>query len=215
MDAEPARCCFDDWVDHWSKQIAKNETVAGVTAPLLEALEGVGLRGRTVLDIGCGIGDLLLAALDRGAAQATGFDLSPKAIEEARRLAQGRGLAERAMFDVGDGSQVELPDADVVVLNRVICCYPNADALLERSLAAAGDVYAFTAPVSKGLLGWGNRAWSKTGNAWFRLRAKRYAGFQTFIHDLERVDERVRAAGFRRVHRERRRVAWQLAVYSR
>jgi magnesium-protoporphyrin O-methyltransferase len=214
-DAEPERCCFDDWVDRWSEQAAKHETVAGVTAPLLEALGEAGLRGRTVLDIGCGIGDLALATLGHGATRATGFDLSPKAIEGARRLAEERGVADRATFDVGDGSKVDLPRTDVVVLNRVICCYPNAGALLERSLAAAGVVYAFTAPVSKGVVGLGNKVWSRIGNVWLRLRPKHYGGFQTFIHDLELVDERVRAAGFRLLRRERRRFVWHLAVYER
>ena len=40
---EPERCCFDDWVDQWEKQAKKKETVAGVSKPLLEALEEAGL----------------------------------------------------------------------------------------------------------------------------------------------------------------------------
>jgi magnesium-protoporphyrin O-methyltransferase len=212
---EPERCCFDDWVDDWDRKAKKKETAAGVTASLLAALVEAGLAERTVLDVGCGIGDLALATLARGATRADGFDLSEKAIEQARKLAQERGLTERASFDVGDGATDDLPAADVVVLNRVVCCYPDADGLLERSLAAAGAVYAFTAPVSSGAVGLLNRVFNRFGNLSYRLRRKRYGGFRTFIHDVDRIDERVRSAGFHPVRRERRRIVWDLAVYAR
>jgi magnesium-protoporphyrin O-methyltransferase len=168
-----------------------------------------------VLDIGCGIGDLALATLERGAVGATGVDLSPKAIEQAQELAKARGLPERATFEVGDGSKLDLPPADVVVLNRVICCYADADTLLDRSLAAAGSVYAFTAPVSGGPIGAMNRAWTWLWNVVYRVRKQKYAGFQTYVHDIRGIDARVRSAGFRPVRREHRRVVWDLAVYAR
>jgi magnesium-protoporphyrin O-methyltransferase len=214
-EPEPERCCFDEWVDHWEKKAGKRDTVAGVSAPLLDALTEAGLAGRTVLDVGCGIGDLALAALERGATRASGVDLSPKAIEEAGNLAKARGLAGRASFQVGDGSTTALPRADVVVLNRVVCCYPDADALLERSLAAAGNVFAFTAPASRGLPGLLNRIQTGVGNLGYRMRRKKYGGFRVFVHDVDRIDEQVRGAGFRPVRRERSRVVWDLAVYAR
>lgn len=212
---EPERCCFDDWVDHWERQAQKKDTVAGVTGHLLEALTQAGLADRSILDIGCGIGDLALAALGRGARRADGVDLSPKAIERATHLARARGFADRATFAVGDGSTAALPTADVVVLNRVICCYPDATGLIERTLAATGAVYAFTAPVSDGAVGVMNRGWTRMSNVVYRIRRKRYGGFRTYVHDVGTIDERVRAAGFRPLRRERRRLAWDLAVYAR
>lgn len=214
-EPEPDRCCFDDWVDHWEKQASKRETVAGVSAHLLDALTETGLDGRTVLDVGCGIGDLAISTLTRGATRATGYDLSGKAIDQARALAGHRGLAERVTFEIGDGSAMDLPAADVVVLNRVVCCYPDVDALLERTLRASGSVYAFTAPVSRGAVGLLNRVTTRLSNLMYRLREKRYRGFRTFVHDVRAMDERVRAAGFRPVRRERRRLVWDLAVYAR
>jgi magnesium-protoporphyrin O-methyltransferase len=214
-EPEPERCCFDDWVDHWEKQAKKKDTVAGVSAHLLDALTEAGLEGRTVLDVGCGIGDLAISTLSRGATRATGYDLSAKAIDQAQALAAERGLADRARFQVGDGSKVELPEADVVVLNRVLCCYADADTLLDRSLSSARAVYAFTAPASAGVVGALNRAWTALWNVVYRIREEKYGGFRTFVHDIDRIDERVRAAGFRSVRRGRRRVVWDLAVYAR
>jgi magnesium-protoporphyrin O-methyltransferase len=212
---EPERCCFDDWVDSWDRKTRESPTAASVTGSLVDALEQAGLADRTVLDVGCGIGDLAIEAVVRGASSATGYDLSRKAIEHARALATRRGVADRTTFDVGDGSTFELPPADVVVLNRVVCCYPNADGLLERTLTAAGSVFAMTAPVSDGATGVMNRATNRFWNVWYALRKDKFGGFRTFVHDLDAIDARVRAAGFRRVAHAHRRVVWDLAVYAR
>jgi SAM-dependent methyltransferase len=208
-------CCFDDWVDHWSVEAKRRPTAAKVTRSMLDALESAGLRERSVLDLGCGIGDLAIETVRHGATSARGYDLSPKAIEEARRLAAERGVGDRTAFEVGDAAELDLPSADVVVLNRVFCCYPDVNALLERSLASAGSVYGFTVPRSTGVVGLFGRVQTAMANLWFRLRRKKYAGFRTYIHDVDKIDARVRAAGFSPIRREHRRIVWDLAVYAR
>jgi magnesium-protoporphyrin O-methyltransferase len=208
-------CCFDDWVDGWSRRAAKGRPVARVTERLLDALEQAGLAERTLLDLGCGIGDLAVEAVRRGAAGATGFDLSAKAVAAARRLASQRGVGDRTAFDVGDGAKVALPRADVVVLNRTFCCYPDVDGLLDRSLSAAGAVYAFTIPRSTGLAGAIARVQTRLGNWWYRMRASKFGDFRVFVHDIRRIDERVRARGFEPVQRGHSGIAWDLAVYAR
>jgi magnesium-protoporphyrin O-methyltransferase len=215
VNGEPEGCCFDDWVDHWSRKAKKKRTVVAVTASMLAALEEAGVRDRSVLDVGCGIGDLAIETVTRGATRAFGVELSPKAVGEARRLAAARGVADRTSFEIGDGSKVPLPNADVVVLNRVFCCYPNVDQLLDNSLSAAGAVYAFTTPPSAGLVGAMIRFQARLANVWYRLRDAKYHGFRVFIHDVERIDARVRAAGFLPVRSERRRVVWHMGVYVR
>lgn len=215
MDDKRDDCCFDGWVDNWSKQAKKKSTVAGVTAPLLSGLEAAGIVGKSILDIGCGIGDLATEAATRGASQTFGVDLSEKAVEEARRLASERGVADRATFQVGDGAEIALPKADVVVLNRVFCCYPNVDGLLQNSLAAAGTVYAFTTPRSRGFSGAIVKLQTWFENLWYRVRDKKFQGFRGFVHDVDLIDARVQAAGFRPIQRQRRRIVWHMAVYVR
>jgi magnesium-protoporphyrin O-methyltransferase len=208
-------CCFDDWVDSWERKAGRGDTVNAVTASLLEAITAQGVSGRTVLDVGCGIGDLAIEAVAAGATSATGFDLSPKAIDRARKLARTRGVDDRTTFEIADGSKFELPKADIVAVNRVVCCYPDADGILDRTLAAAGSVYAISAPISRGARGLYNHVQNGVWNVVYRIRDKHYGGFRTFIHDVARIDGRITAAGFRRVHHERRRVVWDLAVYAR
>lgn len=215
MEPEPRECCFDEWASANAKRARRRGIAAGITRDLLEGLERFGLEGRTVLDLGCGTGDLALAALARGATRATGIDLGPGAIREAEALARERHLDARSSFAVGDAAHAPLSPHDVVVLNRVICCYPRVEALLENSLRAAERGFAFTAPISTGLTGLVSRAETRLANVWYRLRDRKFEGFRVYVHDLDEVDARIREAGFRPVVEGRRRLRWRLATYER
>jgi magnesium-protoporphyrin O-methyltransferase len=151
----------------------------------------------------------------RGATHATGIDLGEGAISEAKRLASERGKADRTTFIVGDGSAAELPDADVVVLNRVVCCFPDPAALLERTLPHARAVLAVTVPRDTGLAGLANRVNIGVGNLWFALRERKYRGFRAFVHDLAPIERRIATEGFERGFHGRHGVVWDVAVYSR
>jgi SAM-dependent methyltransferase len=215
MDEERPPCCFDEWASSNAKRARKKETVAAVTGSLLAALEGAGLAGRSVLDVGCGAGDLALAAVAHGATRAHGMDLGTGAVAEARELARTRGLADRATFEIADGSTAPLPSSDVVVLNRVVCCYPRVDSLISNTLGAAGTVYAMSAPADRGLPGLLNVFVTWWSNHWYRLRKKKFGDFRVFVHDLAAIDARVRARGFTQIHRERRHWVWDIAVWAR
>jgi magnesium-protoporphyrin O-methyltransferase len=208
-------CCFDRWADANAKRARSVEIVAPLTRALVGELEAVGVEGRSVLDVGCGTGDLALAMLARGARRADGIDLGAGAIENAQALARERGVEDRSTFTVGDGSTADLPQADLVVLHRVVCCYPDARGLLDRTLRAAGSVFAITAPVDRGAVGLSNRLLTWIWNGWYAMRDAKYRGFRTYVHDLDAIDARIRAAGFTPRTRERRRVTWNLAVYQR
>lgn len=217
MDREelPQPCCFDEWAVHSASRARKRGVGAPITGRLLEALARQGLERRTVLDVGCGTGDLALSALQRGAETASGIDLAAGAIAQARSLAAERGLAERASFAVGDGSVEPLVPHDVVALNRVLCCYPKVDQLLANSLGATSAVYAYTAPVHTGIMGLFNRVSVAISNRWFAIRRRKFLGFRAFVHDLDEVDRTIGAAGFQRVHASRVRAVWQLVVFTR
>jgi SAM-dependent methyltransferase len=214
MDPDPEPCCFDAWAAGNAKRARRRGISAGITRDLLDAL-GPSIDDRTVLDLGCGTGDLALGALARGAARATGVDLGPGAIEEARSLARDRRVDDRATFSVGDAAKVRLDPHDVVLLNRVLCCYPDIDSLLGNSLSAATSIYAFTAPPSAGPAGFFARAETRMANTWFRIRDRKFRGFRVHVHDLKAVDRRIREAGFLPIAEGRRRLVWHLAIYKR
>lgn len=174
-------------------------------------LREAGLAGSTIMDVGCGSGELVVRALEAGATRATGADLSSEAIAMASELAEEAGVRDRADLWVGDAAIEPLDEHDIVVLDKVICCYPNADELIAHSTAAAGRVYAFALPESRGF--WGLVARTR----WFVfgllewIQGDRMA---RFIHDRDAVEAKVMAAGFRPLHTGRQFV-WFVGVYAR
>jgi 16S rRNA G966 N2-methylase RsmD len=104
---------------------------------MLAFLEEQGIEGATVLEIGGGVGEVQIELLTRGAARSLNLELSPAYDEEAVRLVREKGLegrAERRLHDIAANPGAVEP-ADVVVLHRVVCCYPD----YERLLGAAAD----------------------------------------------------------------------------
>ena len=115
---------------------------------IVELVAERGVEGATVLEIGGGVGDLQVELLQRGAAKATNLELSPAYEEEAARLLAESGLAdrvERRLHDIAvDPDAVE--PADVVVLNRVVCCYPDYRRLLSAAAGHARQLVVFSHP---------------------------------------------------------------------
>ncbi|HEV8561496.1 MAG TPA: methyltransferase domain-containing protein, partial [Actinophytocola sp.] len=95
------------------------------------------LDGASVLEVGGGVGEIQIELMKLGAAHAVNLELSPAYDAEANRLLQEAGLrgrADRRLHDIAvDPDAVE--PADVVVLHRVVCCYPD----YERLLTSAAD----------------------------------------------------------------------------
>jgi len=109
----------------------------GTAGPMVDFLEREGVAGASVLEIGGGVGEIHLELLRRGALRAVSLELSPAYDDEAARLAAEAGVAgrvERRLHDVAV-EPAAVAEADVVVLHRVVCCYPDYERLL---LAAAG-----------------------------------------------------------------------------
>jgi ribosomal protein L11 methylase PrmA len=83
------------------RQGARPGSTRGASKALLALLDGQ-INGKTVLDVGCGLGSLMVQAVSRGATRATGIDLSPVAIREARALAAQTAIADRLVYTVGE-----------------------------------------------------------------------------------------------------------------
>jgi 2-polyprenyl-3-methyl-5-hydroxy-6-metoxy-1,4-benzoquinol methylase len=202
--------CFDNCTCARAKR-ASPASVRGVSRLLVGMLDRGGLRGRTVLELGCGLGGLTLTTATHGATRSMGIDLSPVAIHEASRLAEEAGLAEEVSFAVGDGAEMELPKSDVVILDKVICCYPRVEALIKNSLQATGSIYAFAVPFSSGIRGMVARMAIRGENALRWLRRQR---FRAYVHDVQAIEQALDVAGLSRVASARRFI-WYAAVHER
>ncbi len=110
-------------------------------------LEGISLKGKTVLDIGCGSGGITLHLVEKHcAAHATGFDVEVPVIEAARRRAEKRGLSSRARFVQAPPGRLPFADAsfDMVFSKDALLHVADKEALFAEifRVLKPGGVFA-------------------------------------------------------------------------
>src|SRR5687767_9311614 len=168
MDDEKEIARFFDCCEPPSQRKMSTKVSRKARNELIDAIRQVGLEGKTVLDVGCGPGDLTRALLKEGASSGLGVDLAEQTLEVARKRAAKEQLSSRVEFRVGNGAKEEFGQHDVVVLDKVICCYPNWRELVDNTSRAAGQVYGFVIPRSDGLNGFFVRAFLGLGNVFLK-----------------------------------------------
>lgn len=180
------------------------------TGWLLSHLLSEGVDGMTLLDIGGGVGAIQHALIAHGGVvEARAVDASPAYVDVAEEEARRRGHDDRVRHYVGDFVDYagQLLGADIVTLDRVVCCYPAMEELVRLSAERASRFYALVFPRDD----WWVRALMVFPNLFLRITRN---PFRVFVHrhaDMERV-----ILGQRLRRRFRRRSAfWQVAVYER
>jgi magnesium-protoporphyrin O-methyltransferase len=203
---------FDETVDCCAPRRDAGKRPGVDLAQLLRMrLREAGLENADVLELGCGRGELALELLQDGASNVVGFDLSSDAIEYAQRIAREDGVASRAEFRSGNAATADLPRREVVVHHRVICCYPDSSQLLANSIGAAGRMYAFSMPRSRGIWGLFVKVALRFENLIHLLKRR---GFRAYVHDERIVESALTRAGFE-LHGRSNRRGWFAAVYVR
>lgn len=215
MTTDPVRTnniaeTFDDLAhDRCCKYKSKGLTAS--TEVLLGFLSENGLVGRSVLDIGCGTGFFALEALKHGASSCIGVDLSSAAIHEANEFAKESGLQDRARFEVGNAATSQYPASDIVILDKVLCCYPDARSLLNTASASTNDLMGFVVPRDEGLM----KPAMRIGAGMINLVEKlRKTGFRLFLHRLPSLDRLLVENGFQQARKARSRF-WLVFLYQR
>lgn len=171
---------------------------------IVEIVAASGLEGAEVLEIGGGVGEIQVELLRRGAARATNLELVGTYEDDATAIAREAGVAgrvERRLGDIAVDPGVA-PVADVVVLHRVVCCYPDVRALLGAAADHARRLVVFSHPPDTWLL----RALVGTVNLTERLRGRDY---RAFVHEADVMHTVLAEHGLRPVA-EHRGLAWQL-----
>lgn len=170
---------------------------------------GTGHRDAVLLDVGSGVGAIPEALLAETVERAIYVDASPGSAAVAREEAERTGRAARMEFLQGDFIELaeRVAPADVVTLDRVICCYPDMPRLVALSASRARAVYGAVFPRAT----WWTRAAIVVVN--LVLRAQR-SEFRVFLHAPDAIDGALRAAGFGTPER-RLTMFWTVAVYQR
>lgn len=176
---------------------------------LIEVVRAQGIEGAALLDIGAGVGAVHLTLLEGGAGTAVDVDASREYLATAQAEAERRGLAGRVEHRYGDVVELaaELPPADIVTLDSVICCYPHLAPLLEAAVLGGPRLVGLTYPRDV----WWMRAFMRLFNLTHALRRRpdRY-----FIHRHTLLNRLMTDAGYRNLHEGGTR-EWRVVLYRR
>lgn len=200
----------------FSQRLAKRELRAyrkrgprRTTRLLLRAIAASQNQAATLLDIGSGVGAIPHELLKSGLASAVVVEASAAYLDASQSEASSHGYKHRLTYHHGDFVELagSLAPADIVTLDRVVCCYPDVEKLVGTSIAKAKHTYGLVFPRER----WLTRTGVALMNAFLRLRG---GAFRTYVHSSSVVDTIARQHGFRRECYDRT-FLWQVVTYVR
>ncbi len=182
---------------------------AAQTRLMLDAIRSVGLKDASLLDIGGGVGAIHHELLPDTAVHATHIDASQAYLQAAEQEASRRGHSGSVDFVHADFTDVaaRLPPADIVTLDRVVCCYPDFRSLLNAAAGRSTRLLVMSYPRET----WYMRLVINTIDV---LQSLRRDPFRVFVHPVAEMDSLLNADGFRRVSLKSLFV-WEVAMYTR
>ena len=205
-------CCARDYEKVFGRKAAARDARRwrrrGLRGSARDVVELAGdVHGATVLEVGGGVGAIELELLAAGAERTTNVELSSAYETVAEELAAERGVADRMEHRVGDFVEeaAAIPAHDVVVMHRVVCCYPDVDALVEAGATHARTRLVLTYPQERRVL----RAAIAAVDVVMRVSG---SSFQAYLHPLARIA--AAATGMELVERRRRGFVWETAVFA-
>ena len=181
----------------------------GTSRRIADLLKERGVEGKSLLEVGGGIGAIQIELLKAGIARAINVELTPTYEEAADQLVREAGVADRVERKVTDFAEA-VPDvevADFVVMNRVLCCYPDMPKLAGAAAERARRALVLSFP--------NDRWWTRLGltvvNLGFRVFRVQ---FQVFMHSPKLILATVERHGFTTRFNQRGMV-WQVATLER
>ena len=176
---------------------------------LAEGFTRLPLGGKSILEIGCGVGGLHVTLLKEGAGLATGVDISEGMLEGAKQLSREMGFENRTTYLLGDFVQMDgkIADADITILDKVVCCYEDIDTLVQKSLEKTRMTYALSFPRNTWLIG-------MFFNGLIFLSKILKWKFRPYWHDWDEMLQRIQSAGFQRAY-EKKTLVWSVLIHQR
>ena len=176
---------------------------------LIEAFKEAGVKGLDLLDIGGGVGAIQHELVEAGVSRVTGVDAASAYILAVQEEAKRRGYVERTTQLHGDFVDLapRLAQADIVTLDRVICCYHDMDSLVKASVGLAKKYYGVITPRFE----WWTKMGARIENLFVGLFGNPY---RAYVHPTDRIEAIVKEKGFQRQY-YRQTPLWQVVVYGR
>ena len=211
----PCNCCeitdktFDESEARDDLRQYRKRGPARQTRLILEGIRTLGLKEATLLDVGGGIGAIHHELVGDVARQAVHVDASSAYLKEAKEEATRRGHAGLVTFIHADFTDVapDLPPADIVTLDRVVCCYPDYRSLLKAAAGRSQRMVALAYPRET----WYMRIGLSLINLFQRLWRD---PFRVFLQPVAEMDSLLKAEGLERIFL-RRLFVWEVALYRR
>lgn len=149
---------------------------------IVELVKEHGVEGRSLLEIGGGIGAIQIELLKAGLARAVSVELTPSYEASAAELLREAGLEDRVERHVMDFVEAanSIGAADIVVMNRVICCYPDLPGLAGAAADHTGDLLVMVFPKDR----WWTRALVSMANLGIWLSRRE---FRLFVHPRAQI----------------------------
>lgn len=176
---------------------------------LIAGLEQAGYKDSTLLEIGSGVGYLHQVLLEQGAKSAVGIDFSQEMLSEAINWAAEKNLTDCTQYIQGDFIELleQISPADVTVLDKVVCCYPHAEQLVNSSVEKTKRVYALTYPRNR----WFIRTLVNISALLFKLVG---SDFRPYVHSPESIEAWITQAGFKKAFQDHTFI-WVSQVYKK
>lgn len=181
----------------------------GATNKLIEAMSGLPKKDKTLLDIGGGIGALQWEFLENEASNTTDIDGSEGYLHVAEEYATEKGWQDKVTFSEGDINDVvnELDKHDFVTLDKVVCCYPDYELILNNATAKCNEYLALTFPMS----GFISRTLNIFPSIYFWIKRSE---FKTYIHSNRLIESAIENNGFTPIHKSIK-FPWRVQVYRK
>lgn len=149
---------------------------------IVALLKERGVDGLTLLEVGGGIGAIQIELLKAGLARAVSVELTPTYEKSAAELLREAGFEDRVERRVMDfvNAGADIGAADIVVMNRVICCYPDLPRLAGAAADHARGLLVMTFPKER----WWTRVMVWMANAGMSLTRRE---FRLFLHPIAEI----------------------------
>jgi 2-polyprenyl-3-methyl-5-hydroxy-6-metoxy-1,4-benzoquinol methylase len=210
-------CCSEDLLE---KQFDEEKVASRVnqynskginkeTKILIESLKSMGIDGCSLLDIGCGLGLIGAELLKSGIAKVNNIEASSSYLEAAKTESKKRNLTDKTSFTLGNFVDVaeQTSAADIVTLDKVICCYDELEPLVKSSSDKALKLYGIIYPRDS----WWTKAAIGIENLVRKIKGNT---FRVFVYPTDKVDNLINEQGLQQVFYKAMMV-WQIVIYSR
>ena len=176
---------------------------------LMQGIEIAGYNNSTLLEVGSGVGYFHQVLLQQGAKSAVGIDFSHEMLNEAQQWADEKGLSERVEYIQGDFIELldQVEAADITILDKVVCCYPHAELLINHSVNKTNRVYALTYPRSR----WFTKVAIEIMAIGLKLIG---SDFRAFVHNPDDIERWIIEAGFKKSYQEQSFI-WLSQIYTK